>query len=109
MSEEMCDTLPYCWEIKKCERQKGGSQVHELGECVASTEGMGHSCWAVAGTLCGGDVQGTSAKKMGYCTSCEVHKTYNRSTGRKAAEIRSLYPEEHKRYTEIILELSGIK
>mgnify|MGYP001179474929 CR=1 FL=1 len=104
----MYDKLPNCWEIEKCERQKGGSKVHELGECVASIEGMGHSCWAVAGTLCGGEVQGTWAKKIGYCTSCEVHKTYNRSTGSKTEEIRSLYPEEHKKYNEIMLKHSVI-
>ncbi len=40
-----------CWEIMKCGRQKGGKKVNELGECIASKEGMGHSCWAVAGTL----------------------------------------------------------
>ena len=30
-----------CWEIKKCERQQGGKEVNELGECVASKEMMG--------------------------------------------------------------------
>jgi hypothetical protein len=34
-----------CWEIKKCERQKGGMKVYELSECIASKSDMGHSCW----------------------------------------------------------------
>jgi hypothetical protein len=25
-----------CWEIKKCERQKGEKKVYELNECIAS-------------------------------------------------------------------------
>ena len=49
----MDNGLPNCWEIISCGREKGGDKVAELGECVASTRGMGHSCWAVAGTLCG--------------------------------------------------------
>jgi methyl-accepting chemotaxis protein len=67
-----------CWEIIKCERHKAGKKVNELGECIVSMEGMGHSCWAVAGTLCGGEIQGTTAQKIGYCTSCEVYGIYNR-------------------------------
>jgi len=45
----MNQELLNCWEIKKCERQKGGKKVNELGECIASKERMGHSCWVVAG------------------------------------------------------------
>ena len=37
--------------------------MDELGECVASREGLGHSCWMIAGTLCDGTVQGTAAQK----------------------------------------------
>jgi len=52
-----------CWEIKKCGRQRGGKKEDHLGVCIASKEGMGHSCWAVAGTLSGGKIQGKFAKK----------------------------------------------
>ena len=62
-----------CWEIKKCGRQKAGKKVYKFGECIASKEGMGHSCWAVAGTLCFDKIQGTFAQKIGFCTSCEVY------------------------------------
>jgi hypothetical protein len=46
-----------CWEINKCERQRGGKKVNELGECIASKEKVGHSCWAFAGTMCGDEIQ----------------------------------------------------
>ncbi len=66
-----------CWEFKKCGRQPGGAKAHELGVCAASvdtaTDGVnggkhgGRICWAVTGTLCGGKVQGTFARKIGNC------------------------------------------
>ncbi len=104
----MDEKLPNCWEIEKCGREKGGHKVHELGECIASNEGMGHSCWAIAGTLCGDKIQGTVAQKIGYCTSCEVHKLYNRSLGKKGKEVTSQCPEEDEKYTELMLKNSGI-
>jgi hypothetical protein len=94
-----------CWEIKKCERQQGGKEVNELGECVASKEMMGHSCWAIAGTLCGGKIQGTVAQKAGFCTPCEVYQLYNRSRGRLGKLVKTMYPEEDAKYYNIMLKL----
>jgi len=94
-----------CWEIKKCERQKGGKNVNELGECIVPQVGMGHSCWAVGGTLCGGRIQGTTAQKIGFCTSCEVYETYNRSSGRLGKLVKATYPEEDARYYNIMMKL----
>ena len=34
-----------------CGREAGGAKVAELGECIVSKEGFGHSCWGIAGTL----------------------------------------------------------
>ena len=93
-----------CWEIKKCGRQNGGIKVSELGECIASKEGMGHSCWAVAGTLCDGKIQGTTAQKNGYCTSCEVYQIYNRSKGALGKRIMTTYPEEKAKYYKIMMK-----
>ena len=69
-----------CWESMKCGRETGGMVSKELGVCPASTEkkfdgvnggdASGRFCWAVAGTLCGGEVQGTFAKKIENCMSC---------------------------------------
>jgi hypothetical protein len=74
-----------CWEFKKCGREPGGSKVGELGVCIAATDetqdgrncgtNAGRVCWALVGTLCGGQVQGTFAIKIGNCLKCEFYKT----------------------------------
>lgn len=33
------------------------------------------NCWAVSGTLCGGQVQGTFAAKIGNCMQCAFYQT----------------------------------
>ena len=70
-----------CWEHKKCGRQPGGPKVAELGVCPAALEGnldgahggknAGRACWVVAGSLCGGKIQGTYAKKLLNCWRCD--------------------------------------
>ncbi|OFX27728.1 MAG: hypothetical protein A2033_03015 [Bacteroidetes bacterium GWA2_31_9] len=72
-----------CWEYKNCGREQGGAKVAELGVCPASTEtkanginngiNAGRACWAVAGTLCGGTVQGEYASKMQNCLACDFY------------------------------------
>lgn len=80
-----------CWEFKKCGRQPGGEKVKDLGVCPASstiavnrlnngTNG-GRICWAIAGTLCGGKVQGSYADKQLSCMSCEFFKTVRTEEG----------------------------
>ena len=96
-----------CWEINKCERQKGGKQVSDLGECITSKQKMGHSCWAVAGTLSGDKIQCTAAKEIGYCTSCEVYEIYNRSKGKLGKLVKTAYPKEEKKYNIIMMKLYG--
>ena len=73
-----------CWEAKKCGRQAGGTKTGELGVCPAATDAghnginggknAGRHCWKVAGTLCGGNVQGTYAQKLVNCVVCEFFK-----------------------------------
>ncbi len=73
-----------CWEFMKCGREVGGKNVEQLGVCLAATEikasgihsgiNGGGCCWAIAGTLCGGEIQGTFAMKLGSCIKCEFHK-----------------------------------
>ncbi len=73
-----------CWEVKKCHREPGGSEVALLGECPAasdvSSNGLnngkngGRICWALTGTMCGGKVQGTFAEKKLTCLSCEFFR-----------------------------------
>ena len=73
-----------CWESKNCGRQPGGEKEATLGTCVAATQTMangihggingGRACWVIAGTLCGGKVQGSFADKVGACQACDFYK-----------------------------------
>ena len=72
-----------CWDFKKCGREAQGPNSAELGVCPAYVEnrldgvhgGMnaGRSCWVVAGTMCGGNVQGTYALKEKNCLRCDFY------------------------------------
>ncbi|NOZ63455.1 MAG: hypothetical protein GXO71_00645 [Caldiserica bacterium] len=62
-----------CWEFKKCGREEGGAKADELGKCPAYPD-HGRDCWFVAGTLCGGTVQGTYAEKYGNCQKCDFYQ-----------------------------------
>lgn len=73
-----------CWEFKKCGREPNGVHAHDLGVCPATQEGRldgihggnnaGRSCWVLAGTLCGGKVQGTFAQKFKNCEFCDFYQ-----------------------------------
>ena len=52
-----------CWEHKKCTKK----------DCP-SYENDQRRCWQVAGTFCGGNVQGYFASKYGDCRKCDVFK-----------------------------------
>lgn len=56
-----------CWEHMQCNREKDAS-------CPAVVEMAGRTCWLVAGTMCGGEVQGEAAQKIGNCRECEFYK-----------------------------------
>lgn len=80
-----------CWEFKKCGREAGGAKAAELGVCPAYPAG-GHSCASIAGTLCGGKVQGTFAQKVANCQKCEffLSPNYLRPGARLAAATREI-------------------
>ncbi len=69
-----------CWEFKKCGRIPGGEKEKELGICPVYPK-HGKHCARVAGTLCGGKVQGIFAIKLPSCMQCEFYKSrhYDRS------------------------------
>ena len=92
-----------CWEVMDCGREAGGQNVAEFGECIASKEKLGHSCWAIAGTLCGGVVQGSVKEKHGNCLVCKVFDAYNRITGTVGRHVAAQYPDEEMRYREALL------
>lgn len=72
-----------CWEFKKCGREPGGTKK-DLGICPASVDTRlygahdgkmgGRACWVLAGTMCGGQEQGTFAKKYHNCEKCDFYK-----------------------------------
>ena len=80
-----------CWDVKVCGRQPGGIKVAEFGVCPAaadeSSEGLnggkkgGRICWAVAGTFCGGKIQGSFAQKELTCMSCDFYKRVKEEEG----------------------------
>ena len=80
-----------CWEMKNCGRQPGGEKTGDLGICPAASDSTvdgvnngnngGRICWAIAGTFCGGKVQGDFAQKSVSCMSCEVFKKIKSEEG----------------------------
>ncbi|MEW6713690.1 MAG: two-CW domain-containing protein [Nitrospirota bacterium] len=74
-----------CWEFKKCGREINGTHELEFGVCPAHEEkrlhgihggtNAGRACWSVAGTMCGGKVQGTYAEKEKNCMICDFYKS----------------------------------
>ncbi len=73
-----------CWEYKQCGREPGGAKVGELGVCPAAEQTVvdgihggrngGRCCWVIAGTFCGGRVQGVYASKLVNCISCDFYR-----------------------------------
>jgi len=43
-------------------------------DCPAVVQKMGHLCWMVAGTMCGGTPQGTFVQKVGNCKNCDFYQ-----------------------------------
>jgi hypothetical protein len=92
-----------CWEFKQCGRQVNGAKAAELGVCSAAKEkrtngvngGLngGRGCWAIAGTLCGGTVQGSFVSKVSNCLKCEFYQLVGQEEGvnhQSAKEIIAL-------------------
>jgi serine/threonine protein kinase len=88
-----------CWEYKECGREPGGIKADELGVCPAASDHSfdgintgkcaGRFCWAVAGTFCGGSIQGTFAEKRDSCLSCDFFKRVQAEEG--TANLRTKF------------------
>ena len=72
-----------CWEYKDCgygpNRNKGkGKTCPTLLESrldgVHNGIKAGRACWVVAGTYCGGEVQGKFAQKYATCMNCDFYQ-----------------------------------
>lgn len=97
-----------CWEYMECERGPNGKKVAEYGPCPAAVEDSyggindgeyaGRICWAVAGTCCGGKVQGTFAEKRASCTSCEFYQRVQKEEGNleKINKLFNLFTPQEK-------------
>ena len=80
-----------CWEFKNCGRHPGGAREKDLGVCRAASEfklhgthggaNAGRACWVIAGTLCGGKVQGSFAQKYENCEICDFYKAVRGEEG----------------------------
>ncbi len=98
-----------CWEVKKCGREPGGEKYAELGVCKAALpndyDGMndgehgGRFCWAITGTLCGGEAQGEFCKKIENCLSCEFLQNVEKEEGKRFV----LTPQ----HADLLLEAEG--
>jgi hypothetical protein len=90
-----------CWEFKKCGRESQGPNAEELGVCQAYLEnkldgvhgGMnaGRACWVVAGTMCGGNLQGTYAQKEKNCLRCDFYNLVYEEEADKFMFMTKLY------------------
>ncbi len=93
-----------CWEDLKCGREPGGEKVNELGVCPAASDqeanginsgrNGGRICWAIAGTLCDGEVQGSNVSKNKVCSECTFYKRVKSEEG--FLEYQILKPEQVK-------------
>ena len=99
----------------KCGREMGGENVAECGICPAAIdesfdginegENAGRICWAVAGTCCRGEVQGTYAEKRKSCISCPFYKSVQEQEGASEAACRLIElftNDENNRFLDLM-------
>lgn len=89
-----------CWEFKKCGREPGGGKVKELDVCLAATEtrlsgvhggrNAGRVCWAVTGTFCNANVQGSFAIKISSCRQCDFFNLVVNEEGKNLLKINDI-------------------
>jgi hypothetical protein len=89
-----------CWEFKNCGREERGAKATELGVCpsaiekrtngVNSGKNGGRACWAIAGTLCGGAVQGSYIVKVGNCMKCDFYQNVINDEGKDFQTSRTI-------------------
>ena len=70
-----------CWEYKKC-----GNENCVVYKNYKDSALVPH-CWYVAGTLCGGKVQGEYAQKIGNCCKCEYFNYIKELTALKKQTV----------------------
>jgi serine/threonine protein phosphatase PrpC len=89
-----------CWEFMKCGREPGEVNARRLGICSAAVDttfngfnqgiNSGRLCWLVAGSFCGGMVQGTFAEKFVSCKQCKFYQKIHSEKGTTNESVHSL-------------------
>ncbi len=89
-----------CWEFMKCGRGPEESRARNQEPCPAAAEKRldtvhggrrsGRACWVVAGTYCGGTIQGTFAQKQLACQRCDFYQKVHREEGDSIQNNKSL-------------------
>lgn len=84
----------------QCGREPGGEKEDELGVCPAAVDSSftginqginaGRICWAVAGTFCGGKVQGKFADKRKSCIRCDFFQQVRGQEEKEGASTKFL-------------------
>ncbi len=89
-----------CWEYMNCGRGPRGRNVKSRGRCPAASEkrldrihggwNSGRACWVVAGTYCGGTIQGSYARKHLACKRCDFYQKVHHEEGMAIGKPQSL-------------------
>ncbi len=99
-----------CWEFKKCGRERGGAKSKELGVCLVYPT-QGRHCAQVAGSLCGGTVQGTFAKKLFNCSQCDFSRactTYDTQASPSTAVVSCVLRSNENGSAQYIEVMEGL-
>jgi hypothetical protein len=80
-----------CWEIVECGREPGGERAALEGVCPAATDkeadgvnsgtNGGRVCWAISGTFCGRQANGSEAVRLVSCLNCDFFTKVLREEG----------------------------
>ncbi len=98
------DKYPNCWEINKCEMEKGGRKAKKYGVCPVSELNRGHTCWVVAGSMNYGKPFCPKIKKKGkICSDCPVFQRYSDMSKSGGIDLEKYFPEEAEKYKRFFL------
>lgn len=70
-----------CWEVMVCVSEECPAHSEKRLNGVHGGVNAGRTCWVVAGTRCGGKVQGNHAQKIGNCMKCDFYLSVVREEG----------------------------
>jgi hypothetical protein len=71
-----------CWEYKNCGEREDCAVYQKYKD-----KPIVPLCWYVAGTMCGGQIQGGYAKKIDSCRHCDYFLYLSKKTTLKRREV----------------------